>query len=72
MAMSMEELFVLELMSAPLRASHNVVDFANISITQIYLKRISLSKTVVRELERRLERNPALPKWDIFIRPLNG
>jgi hypothetical protein len=26
----------------------------------------------MREVERRLERNPDLPKWDILIRSLNG
>jgi Rhodopirellula transposase DDE domain len=33
---------------------------------------ISLSKTAMREIEHRLERNPELPKWDILIRPING
>lgn len=36
---------------------------------QIYPKGISLSKTAMREVEKRLERNPLLPKWDILIRP---
>ncbi len=39
---------------------------------QIYSKGISLSKTAMREVERRLERNPELPKWDILIRPAYG
>jgi Rhodopirellula transposase DDE domain len=39
---------------------------------KIYPKGISLSKKVMCEVERRLERNPELPKWDILIRPLNG
>ncbi len=34
-----------------------------------YEKGVSLSKAAMREIEARLERNPALPKWDILIRP---
>lgn len=34
-----------------------------------YQKGISLTKTAMRVIERRLERNPLLPKWDILIRP---
>lgn len=34
-----------------------------------YEKGVSLSKAAMREVEARLERNPALPKWDILIRP---
>jgi hypothetical protein len=34
-----------------------------------YLKGISLTKMEMRGIEKRLERNPDLPKWDIFIRP---
>jgi hypothetical protein len=37
-----------------------------------YSKGISLSKTAMREVENRLERNPDLPKWDILIRPICG
>jgi transposase len=37
-----------------------------------YSKGISLSKTAMREIENRLERNPVLPKWDILIRPTGG
>ena len=37
-----------------------------------YAKGISLSKTAMREVENRLERNPDLPKWDILIRPTCG
>lgn len=37
-----------------------------------YAKGISLSKTAMREVENRLERNPDLPKWDILIRPASG
>lgn len=39
---------------------------------ETYSKGISLTKTAMREIESRLERNPELPKWDIFIRPANG
>jgi hypothetical protein len=36
---------------------------------QVYKKGISLTKKPMREIEKRLERNPALPKWDILITP---
>ncbi len=35
-----------------------------------YEKGISLSKKAMRAVEKRLERNPLLPKWDILIRPV--
>jgi hypothetical protein len=35
----------------------------------VYAKGVSLSKAAMRAVEARLERNPLLPKWDIFIRP---
>jgi hypothetical protein len=44
---------------------HPIVQVNN----QIYEKGISLSKRAMREVERRLERNPELPKWDILIQP---
>ena len=34
-----------------------------------YQKGISLSKKAMKAIEKRLERNPLLPKWDILIRP---
>jgi hypothetical protein len=34
-----------------------------------YQTGISLSKVEMRPVEQRLERNPDLPKWDIWIRP---
>jgi hypothetical protein len=37
---------------------------------KIYEKGISLTKKAMRVVERRLERNPLLPKWDILIRPV--
>jgi Rhodopirellula transposase DDE domain len=36
---------------------------------QSYQTGISLSKVEMRPIEKRLERNPTLPKWDIWIRP---
>lgn len=36
---------------------------------QVYKKGISLTKKAMREIEKRLERNPDLPKWDILITP---
>ena len=35
----------------------------------VYAKGVSLSKTAMRAVEARLERNPLLPKWDILIHP---
>jgi Rhodopirellula transposase DDE domain len=37
--------------------------------SNIYEKGISLPKREMRDIERRLERNPELPKWDILIKP---
>ena len=36
---------------------------------KVYQKGISLTKKEMKEIEKRLERNPHLPKWDILIRP---
>jgi len=36
----------------------------------IYEKHISLSKVEMRAVEKRLQRNPLLPKWDILITPV--
>ena len=36
---------------------------------EIYQKGISLTKKEMKKIERRLERNPNLPNWDLFIRP---
>ena len=38
---------------------------------QVYRRGVSLSKAAMRQVEQRLERNPALPKWDILIRPIS-
>ncbi len=37
-----------------------------------YERGIKLSQKEMKELEKRLERNPNLPKWEIFIRPNSG
>jgi hypothetical protein len=42
-----------------------VVEFSR----QIYQKGVKLTKKAMQAVEARLERNPALPKWDILIRP---
>ena len=34
-----------------------------------YQKGIALRKKAMQAIESRLERHPALPKWDILIRP---
>jgi hypothetical protein len=39
-------------------------------ISKTYPRGISLTKKEMRPIERRLERNPLLPKWDILIRPI--
>lgn len=36
---------------------------------KVYKKGISLSKKAMRKVEKQLERNPSLPKWDIRISP---
>ena len=36
---------------------------------KIYKKGISLTKKEMKEIEKRLQRNPHLPKWDILIIP---
>ena len=36
---------------------------------KVYQKGIALSGKAMKEIEKRLERNPLLPKWDILIRP---
>lgn len=36
---------------------------------KVYEKKISLTKIEMRPVEKRLDRNPLLPKWDILIRP---
>ena len=36
----------------------------------IYEKGISIGKKAMKDIESRLHRNPALPKWDIVVRPV--
>ncbi|MBF0121347.1 MAG: ISAzo13 family transposase, partial [Desulfobacterales bacterium] len=36
---------------------------------KIYQKGITLTKKAMSKVEKRLERNISLPKWDIIIRP---
>ena len=38
--------------------------------TTAYEKGISLTKSTMRDIEARLERDPILPKWDILIKPV--
>lgn len=38
----------------------------------VYSTGIALTKVAMREVEKRLQRNPELPKWDILIQPING
>ena len=35
---------------------------------KIYTKGISLKNKAMKGIEKRLERNPLLPRWDILIR----
>ena len=35
-----------------------------------YEKGISLTKKAMKGIEKRLERHPQLPKWDILIKPI--
>lgn len=39
---------------------------------KVYSTGIALTKVAMREVEKRLQRNPELPKWDILIQPING
>ena len=45
---------------------HSIVWLSN----TVYEKGITLSKKAMRAIEKRLTRNPKLPKWDIYIRPV--
>jgi hypothetical protein len=44
---------------------HPLVDLSR----KVYAKGVSLSKSAMRAVEARLERNPLLTKWDILIHP---
>jgi Rhodopirellula transposase DDE domain len=39
---------------------------------KVYHKGMSLGKRAMRAVEKRLERHPELPKWDILIRPASA
>ena len=39
---------------------------------KVYQKGIALSKKAMQAIESRLERHPALPKWDMLIRPASA
>jgi hypothetical protein len=47
---------------------HPIVELSH----QVYQKGISLGKRAMRAVEKRLERHPELPKWDILIRPTSA
>ena len=47
---------------------HPVVELSR----KVYDKGVSLSKAAMRAVEARLERHPALPKWDILIHPASA
>jgi len=45
---------------------HPIVEIS----TTVYEKGISLTKSAMKSVEKRLNRNPDLPKWDILIEPM--
>jgi Rhodopirellula transposase DDE domain len=47
------------------KGMHPIVELSR----KVYQKAVTLRKKAMREVEARLERHPALPKWDILIRP---
>jgi hypothetical protein len=47
---------------------HPVVELSR----KVYQKGISLGKRAMSAVEKRLERHPELPKWDILIRPASA
>jgi Rhodopirellula transposase DDE domain len=47
---------------------HPIVELSR----KVYQKGIALSKKAMQAIESRLERHPALPKWDILIRPASA
>ena len=44
---------------------HPIVDVS----TAVYERGISITKAAMKAVEKRLNRNPELPKWDIYIEP---
>jgi Rhodopirellula transposase DDE domain len=47
---------------------HPIVELSR----KVYPKGIALGKKAMQAIESRLERHPALPKWDILIRPASA
>src|SRR4029450_1797445 len=47
------------------KGCHPIVELSR----KVYHKGMALSKKAMQAIESRLERHPALPKWDILIRP---
>jgi len=47
---------------------HPVVELSR----KVYQKGIALGKRAMRAVEKRLERHPEMPKWDILIRPASA
>ena len=47
---------------------HPIVELSR----KVYQKGLALSKKAMQAIENRLERHPALPKWDILIRPASA
>jgi Rhodopirellula transposase DDE domain len=47
---------------------HPIVELSR----KVYQKGIALSKKAMQAIESRLEHHPALPKWDILIRPASA
>jgi hypothetical protein len=47
---------------------HPIVELSR----KVYQKGMALSKKAMQEIASRLERHPALPKWDILIRPASA
>ena len=45
---------------------HPIVELSD----TIYEKGVSLGKKAMKDIENRLHRDPALPKYDILIRPV--
>ena len=54
--------------SMPWKGIHPVVALSH----KVYQKGIALGKKAMQAVERRLERHPELPEWDILIRPASA
>ena len=51
------------------KAEKKEIEIIQIKSQKVYKKGITLTKKEMKAIEKRLERHPNLPKWDIFIRP---